>query len=182
MAPGVISSIARDDVVQAACHPPDWPAPRILIAGMGNLLMGDDGVGVHIVRCLPEQPCPGALAVEIGVAALDAAHWLAWADGVVAIDAMRAGGAPGSVYQLDAPDATRGAAASLHDLSLFEALRLVPAADRPIRAVLIGVEPERVELRIGLSTRVSFGCGPARRAVLHAAVQMRAELLTETPV
>lgn len=177
---GPIGSIARDDVIQAACHPPDWPAPRILIAGMGNLLMGDDGVGVHIVRCLPERPSSGALAVEIGVAALDAAHWLAWADGVVAIDAMQAGGAPGTVYQVDSPVAEDGAAASLHDLGLVEAMRLVPEVGRPIRATLIGVEPERVELRIGLSTNVSLGCGAARRAALHAAARMHAELADET--
>ena len=36
------------------------PSPRLLILGIGNLLMGDEGVGVHAIRALQKEPCPPA--------------------------------------------------------------------------------------------------------------------------
>ena len=71
---------------------------RVLIAGLGNLLLRDDGVGVHAVRSMGNDLPPGVLAVEVGTAVLDALHLFEEAEMVIAIDAMKAGGAPGTIY------------------------------------------------------------------------------------
>lgn len=127
---------------------------RILVAGLGNLLLRDDGGGVHAVRELQKKVPKGVLAVEVGTAVLDALHLFERAGRLLAIDAMQAGGAPGTIYafrlsQIEDPPAQ----ASLHELNLLSALRLLPAG-RP-DVMVLGVEPEIIDYGLTLSPRVA---------------------------
>lgn len=125
--------------------------PRILIAGLGNLLLQDDGVGVHAVRELQKDPPRRTLVAEIGTWVLDALHLLEWADRVLVIDAMQAGGPPGTLYLCgDADVADPRVKASLHELSLISVLKFIPAAKRPTIKVL-GVEPATIDYGLELS-------------------------------
>ena len=131
------------------------PKPkRVLIAGLGNILLGDDGVGVHAVRRLGKSPLAGVLAVEVGTAVLDALHLFAWADKILAIDAMRAGGPSGTIYAFAPEDiAEPSPSVSLHELSLTAALRLLPPGNQPESKVL-GVEPGMIDYGLDLSPSV----------------------------
>lgn len=129
--------------------------PRILIAGLGNLLLKDDGVGVHAVQELQQNPPKGTKVVEVGCAVLDALHLFEWADIVLGIDAMQAGGAPGTVYRFGIDDvAEDNHHASLHEVNLVSALRFLPEDARPEIAML-GVEPEIIDYSLDLSQSVS---------------------------
>jgi hydrogenase maturation protease len=128
--------------------------PRILVAGLGNLLLKDDGVGVHAVRALQGGVPRGVRAVEVGTAVLDALHLLEWADHVLAIDAMQAGGDPGTIYRFGVEDVAEAAVkASLHEVDLLAALRFLTSGHRPEIAVL-GVEPETIEAGLDLTPSV----------------------------
>jgi hydrogenase maturation protease len=128
--------------------------PKILIAGLGNLLLRDDGVGVHAVHELQKIPPPGVQVVEVGTAVLDALHLFEWADRVLAIDAMQAGGPAGTLYSLRASDVEdRSPKASLHELSLLAALRFLADARRP-SIVILGVEPAVIDYGLDLSPEV----------------------------
>ena len=104
--------------------------PRILIAGLGNYLLRDDGIGVHAVRTLQQTPLPGVIVAEVGTAVLDALHLLEWADKILAIDAMQAGGPPGTLYTFGV-DAVEGPGmqTSLHELNFLAALDFLPRQD-----------------------------------------------------
>ena len=106
---------------------------RILIAGLGDILQQDDGVGVHAVRMLQERPIRGnAIAVEIGTAALSAAHLLEWADRMLVIDAINAGGEPGTIYLIAGHEVTaKGRQALRHELSLRVAFQFIPVDRQP---------------------------------------------------
>lgn len=144
---------------------------RILIAGLGNSLLQDDGVGVHAVRELQKGSLPGVLAVEVGTAVLDALHLFEWADKVLAIDAMEAGGPPGTIYSFGVGDIEEcGLQASLHELSLLAALRFLPEGVRPEIAVL-GMEPETIDYGLELS--------PALQASLPRLVQAAGEIIAQ---
>lgn len=134
---------------------PDEGGPEnILIAGLGNLLLRDDGVGVHAVRRLQSDPPPGALVVEVGCAILDALHLFEWADRVLAIDAMAAGGAPGTIYRFGPRDvADAGCRTSLHEMGLIGGLHLIPRETWPEISIL-GVEPAVIEYGLELSPAV----------------------------
>jgi hydrogenase maturation protease len=128
--------------------------PRILIAGLGNLLLRDDGVGVHAVHELQKAPPPGVRVVEVGTAVLDALHLFEKADRILAIDAMQAGGSAGTLYSLRVSDVEdRSPKASLHELSLLAALRFLASGKRaPV--VILGVEPAIIDYGLDLSPEV----------------------------
>jgi hydrogenase maturation protease len=128
--------------------------PRILIAGLGNLLLRDDGVGVHAIHELQKAPPPGVQVVEVGTAVLDALHLFERADRILAIDAMQAGGPAGTLYSLQVSDVEdRSPKASLHELSLLAVLRfLVDGRQPPI--VILGVEPGVIDYGLDLSPEV----------------------------
>ena len=125
--------------------------PRILVAGLGNSILQDDGIGVHAALALAELELPGVVCAEIGTAVLDGLHLYEWADRIIAIDAMSAGGRPGQIYLTAADDLAGGECeASLHQLDLKAALRLSP---EPIAAeiVVIGVEPQTIHYGLDLT-------------------------------
>ncbi len=123
---------------------------RILVAGLGNLLLMDDGVGVHAVRELRRHAGCGVTVAEVGTAVLDALHLIEKADRLLAIDAMRAGGPPGTIYSFGVEDVEqRPTEASLHELNLLSALTL--ARRRPREITILGVEPGRIDYGLDLT-------------------------------
>jgi hydrogenase maturation protease len=126
----------------------------LLIAGLGNSLLMDDGVGVHAVRELKHDPPYGATVVEVGTAVLDALHLLERADRVIALDAVQAGQPAGTIVEVR-PSTSRdpGPGQSLHELDLRDALLLLPGDRRP-EMIILGVEPERIDYGLELSPAV----------------------------
>jgi hydrogenase maturation protease len=125
--------------------------PRILVAGLGNLLLRDDGVGVHAVRQFQTTALAACLAVDVGCAVFDALHLFEWAEKILLIDAMQAGGSPGTVYKISIDDVEGGGiAASLHELSVVHALRMLNKHPLP-HVSLIGVEPKIIDYGLELS-------------------------------
>ncbi len=127
--------------------------PKILIVGLGNLLLRDDGVGVHAVHELQKTPPPDVRIVEVGTALLDSLHLFEWADKILAIDAMQAGGSPGTLYSFGLSDREDRPPASLHELGLLSALRFLSEEKRP-PVVILGVEPAVIDYGLNLSPEV----------------------------
>jgi len=123
------------------------------VAGLGNLLLRDDGVGVHAVRALRKRDGRRVWAVEIGTAVLDALHLFEAAGGILAIDAIQAGGPPGTIYRFRPSDLEdRPAQGSLHAVNLVSARHLLPGP-RP-EIVILGVEPKTIDYGLTLSPPV----------------------------
>ena len=127
------------------------PPHDVLVVGLGNLLMGDDGVGVHAVRALMENPPDGALVLEVGTALVSAAHLLAAESRILAVDAIRGGHPPGTVAWFPARDTDSVRPyISIHEAGILNALRvLAPAATPELR--VIGIEPDSIDYRMALS-------------------------------
>ena len=126
---------------------------RTLVVGLGNVLLKDDGVGVHAVRELRKVLPRRIVAVEVGTAVLDALHLFEWADRIIGIDAMQAGGAPGTIYSFGVDDVEdQGVKASLHEMGLIAGLRFLKGR-RPAISML-AVEPETMETGLELSAPV----------------------------
>jgi hydrogenase maturation protease len=128
----------------------------LAILGLGNLLLTDDGVGIHAVRALAADPPPGVLLCEVGTAVFDALSALEGATRVIAIDAIDAGQPPGTIvrFELDAADAPPTPPSSLHDLDLPALVRTMPEERRP-PVVVVGIQPAVVALGTALSPVVS---------------------------
>jgi hydrogenase maturation protease len=132
---------------------------RTVVVGFGNLLMGDDGVGVHVVRALAGRALPAGVEVQDGgVASLEVLGSLRDAARVVIVDALTGGGEPGAVYRLMPADLGQVSAApglSLHDFSLPQALALLEKTGPLPPIVIYGVEPASMATGLELSPPVA---------------------------
>lgn len=122
---------------------------RLLVAGFGNVLRGDDGFGVEVVRRLAESGgCPdGTEFLEVGTGGIALAQALLTpVDRLVIVDAMTRGGAPGELYvrQVDSVQTERTIdmhmAVPARALSLAKSLGALPA-----EIFLLGCEPTSVD-------------------------------------
>jgi len=161
--------------VSAADHPRDAGATATVILGVGNLLQGDDGVGVHAVQALLDRDPPeGVVVLDGGVAPLDALAGVGPVDRLIIIDAADLGEPPGTIRVL-APDdliPAAGESVSLHDLNLLWALGVLRATgEAPPEIVIVGVQPESMEWSTELSPAVAARLGEVVEAVLARAGQ-----------
>jgi hydrogenase maturation protease len=127
----------------------------ILILGLGNLLLSDDGVGVHAVRVLAGDRTEGVLCVDVGTAVLHALSYLERAEKVLVIDAVKGGKPPGTIYQFEMENAAdSGGALSLHSLGLKQAMKVLAPDVRQPSITVLGVEPASLEYGTELSPEV----------------------------
>ena len=144
------------------------PPRRILVAGVGNVLYGDDGFGVELAWRLAKRQLPsGVKVIETGIGGMSIVQELMLGyDAVLLLDAHRSGGTPGTVRLLEPtlPDLSaldahqrRDYFADTHYATPMRALSLLEHLGHlPRRIAVIGCEPSLQEgLQIGLSTSVS---------------------------
>ncbi|MFJ7265423.1 hydrogenase maturation protease [Streptomyces sp. NPDC099050] len=152
---------------------------RTLVAGIGNVFLGDDGFGVETLRALSAHPLPpGVEAVDFGVRGVHLAYQLLEGyDTVVLVDATARGGAPGTLYLIEVGEEDTaappgGAALDGHDMSpatvlaLLDTLCAGTGAEAPRRVLVLGCEPACVEEGIGLSGPVADSVPRAVRTLL----------------
>jgi hydrogenase maturation protease len=159
--------------------------PRILVAGVGNIFLGDDAFGVEVVRQLARRRRRDNVAImDFGVRGLDLAYAILDEnyEAVILVDAVQRGGAPGTLYVIE-PDASVGnkdgdpidspeavsRTLDTHNMDPARVLRLVKAMGGNVKRILmVGCEPSTSDdyddLAAGLSERV--------RASISQAVSM----------
>lgn len=121
---------------------------RVLIAGIGNVFLGDDGFGVEVVKRLAGRELPGGVEVmDFGIRGMDLAYALQ--DGyelVVFVDATPRGGEPGTVYLIE-PEVEDDGEVTLdtHGMDPVKVIKLSRALGaRPTRTLVVGCEPRVV--------------------------------------
>jgi hydrogenase maturation protease len=153
------------------------PSPRqprrVVLLGLGSVLMGDDAFGPWALKQLEarwELP-PEVELLDAGTPGPELGHYLLGLDALVVLDTVRGGGrVPGRVlaYRREQILAHQPAPRmSPHDPSLKDALLTADlAGDPPDEVLLVGVVPERVELGAGLSPAVRAAWGEVEAAVV----------------
>jgi len=132
---------------------------RVIVAGLGNELLCDDGVGSHARRAMAGMFPPSVELVEAGTSVWALADMVSAGDVVIAIDAVESGRPAGSIVLLSGAEAQQALrAAGAHGMGLMDVLML-GGADTP-RVIVVGVEPEYVGYGMQLSPAVA-------RAVPH---------------
>jgi hydrogenase maturation protease len=151
--------------------------PTILVAGIGNIFLGDDGFGVEVVRRLASRKLPQSVRVaDFGIRGFDLAYALQ--DGyetTIMVDACPYGEAPGTLYviepDLKAPDDpdTPQAVIEAHAMNPVTVLRMARAMNIEVKNVLlVGCEPETLggeEGQMGLSAPVEVAVEEAVKLV-----------------
>ena len=140
----------------AASEPVDVGASRVIVAGVGNVLRGDDGFGPAVTELLDDMP-DGVEVMETGIGGIALLQELmAGCDGLVLIDAVDQGEAPGTVILMrpDVPEAVH-----VPDIHLANPDRVLSMAKTmgvlPERAIIVGCQVSSVDtLGEGLSPEV----------------------------
>ncbi|WP_211232876.1 hydrogenase maturation protease [Solirubrobacter soli] len=147
---------------------PEEVAPlRVLVAGIGNVFLGDDGFGCALAA---RAAFEGVDVADFGIRGMDLAYALADYDVVVFLDAMPRGGAPGTLYVIE-PDVDQVPAGfDAHGMDPVQVLALARTLGSALpRTLVLGCEPEAIEEFTGLSAPVE--------AALDGALKLLDEVL-----
>ena len=146
---------------------------RVVVLGVGNLLMSDEGVGVRCVELLErERVLPeGVVTIDGGCSSHELLADVEDVDLLIIVDAVSTGAAPGTVVRLD-DDAVPSAFSnkmSPHQHGINDLLATLRLLDRaPKRVILLGVEPARLELGLELSPGVAAALAELCARVVEA--------------
>jgi hydrogenase maturation protease len=141
------------------------PIPGTLVMGVGNLLLGDDGVGIRAIQRLAERNLPANVSVvDAGTPGWGLPAWFEGQKKVIIVDAVRMGEPPGAWKRFN-PEAVRllasGDVFSLHEPGLANGLALAEAlGNLPEEIVIYGIEPDQCDIAQELSPAIQQALDP----------------------
>jgi len=142
---------------------------KILVVGIGNLLCRDEGIGVHVIQEMKNMKLPDHIdLLDMGTSTMDLISYLQGVNKLIAIDAMKAGGTPGTIYKCRPEDLLpeEEGPVSLHEIGLLESLNMAQKMGMKINTVIIGVEPKLLDWGMELSEEVKSKIPSIIEAVL----------------
>jgi hydrogenase maturation protease len=131
---------------------------HVLIVGIGNLLLSDEGVGIHAVSCLSQQELPPDIEVlDGGTSGADLVDYLAGRVKVIVIDAASGNGPPGTIYRCKASELIgQEGSLSLHEFGLADSLHMAEQLGcAPQAVIVLGVQPATLEPGMELSPEIA---------------------------
>lgn len=158
---------------------------QILVAGVGNAWLRDDGFGGEVAKRLTERELPpGVTVIDFGSGGLDLAYEVMRGyDGLILVDVSRQGGEPGTLYVMEAdPDGVDGRiedgqTLNPHGMDPQTVLRFVKyVGGWPGRVMIVACEPEAVEdVGLGLSAAVDASVSRAAEVVLQTIDELQSD-------
>jgi hydrogenase maturation protease len=145
----------------------------VVVLGLGNPLMGDEGIGVYLIEPLARSAAehPSVEFIDAGTGGLAVLHYLQGRRKAILIDCALMGESPGAIKRFTPGEVQSTnvlAHQSLHEADL---LRITAMAERlgqaPEQIVIFGIQPERVEPGQGLSQTLRNRIGEYLSAILH---------------
>lgn len=130
-----------------------------LIVGVGNILLSDEGIGVHVVSFLRSKDLPPNVEViDAGTATLDLLPLINGVSKLIVVDAVKGKGEPGSIYRFTPEDIKKEKkmATSLHQIGLLDVLEMADKiGEKPKSTVIIGIEPQNTDWGLKPSTKIA---------------------------
>lgn len=143
----------------------------MLVVGIGNILLRDEGFGPHMIKALQNVELPPSVELlDGGTAGANLIDFICDRRKVVFIDAVQADVEPGSILRLSAKDLTEnfGQSISLHEFGLVETLLIARQLHcAPQEVVIFGVQPKYMDCGIGLSAEIAASVPKVVELVLN---------------
>ena len=130
---------------------------KITVLGIGNLLLKDEGVGIHAIEAMKKEPLPKNVELVDGaVSGFDLLPIVESCDKLIVIDAIKTSDAPGTIYKFDPQhiNIKKDANVSLHDIDFFQVLEFAKKHKRLPLTQMIAVVPKEIELGMDLSPKL----------------------------
>lgn len=135
---------------------------KILIVGLGNTILKDEGVGVYIAKKLSSLKLPTRVKiVECGTDLLRIMNHYSQQEKVIIIDAVRGGKEPGTIYQFDEEELLniKAQTRSVHQISVSSSIKLLKKLSSSwskAQVMLIGIEPKIIDYGNDLSPEIKI--------------------------
>ena len=127
----------------------------ILVLGLGNILLMDEGIGVHVAQKLMDMPLPADVEVmDGGTLGLNLIYYLEGRKKVIVIDAVLTDAPPGTLYRFTDRDLEEqtGSLVSAHDVNFVHVLKNAAFIGiKPEEVVFIGIKPDEIAEGLGLT-------------------------------
>jgi hydrogenase maturation protease len=125
-----------------------------VIIGIGNILLQDDGVGVHVIEQLEKENLPSTIElVDGGTSTLDTLGFFLDHKKVIVIDCLRAGLEPGTIYKIKPEDIEnyQKENLSIHDVQILDVVKMANIMNKYPEVVIFGIEPEKICLDLEMT-------------------------------
>lgn len=125
----------------------------VLVVGAGNILLGDEGVGVHVIRKLGTLDLPDNVEIlDMGVAPFSIIPYLSGKRKIIIVDAVKAGGEAGNIYRFPAEQIEKSEDKffSLHQIGIGDILTFLEPGEKE-EVIVIGIEPGEIKWGMNLS-------------------------------
>jgi len=156
----------------------------VLVLGLGNVLLGDDGLGAAALARIERgyRLPPGVRLEDGGTLGLSLLGLLAESDRVILVDAVRTGSAPGTLVRIDGEDVMDAVRERLspHQIGvadLLDAARLIDCY--PTTVTLLGLAPETIDLSVTRSNAVDANLDQLVEAVVREVQSLGYEMVHE---
>lgn len=132
--------------------------PKIMVMGVGNVLLSDEGLGVRFLDTLAQKPLPSNVELlEGGTAGLELIPLIQDIDFLIIVDAMKAQSEPGGVFRFEPGDIRvfpEETEVSFHQIGIIEVLTLAKILGPVPQTLIYGVQPKTMEWGMNLSPEV----------------------------
>ena len=144
----------------------------IVVLGVGNILLTDEGLGVHVVKELKENYnfTPEISLIDGGTMGMELLTYMRGMKRILLIDAINGGEAPGTVYEFPHRELEQYFTEhiSVHEVGMQDILRIRAIQENPLEdAIVIGVEPESLEIGFEPSAPVQAVLPEVKERVLR---------------
>ncbi|WP_045217443.1 NiFeSe hydrogenase maturation protease [Desulfonatronovibrio magnus] len=126
----------------------------LLVMGIGNILLRDEGVGVYCMQTLQKEEWPeNVFFADGGTFTQDLFYLFEKYDHLLVLDAVRGGKEPGSMYRLEEKDLVHNKKqqVSLHDIDLLDSLRMAELLGSKPTLTVMGIEPQEIAWEMGMT-------------------------------
>ena len=132
--------------------------PKIMVMGVGNVLLSDEGLGVQFVDLLSQEELPDNVELlEGGTAGLELVHLINEVDYLIIIDAVNAKDEPGAIFRFEPEDIRVMPSqfeVSFHQVGILEVLAMANILGTAPKTLIFGVQPKSLEMGMELSPEI----------------------------
>ena len=125
-----------------------------VIIGIGNILLQDDGVGVHVIKQLKSEKSLSTIKlVDGGTSTLDMLGYFLDYKKVIVVDCLSAGLKPGTIYKIKPEDikSYKKENLSIHDVQILDVVEMANMMGKYPEVVIFGIEPEKIAVDLEMT-------------------------------
>ena len=131
---------------------------RIMVMGVGNILLSDEGLGVRFLDELAKEPLPiNVELLEGGTAGLELVHLIQEVDFLIIIDAINTNDQPGALFRFlpkDLQEPSEQHGVSFHQIGIIEVLDMANVMGESPQTLIFGIQPKSLEWGLDISPEI----------------------------